>query len=375
MFGQTLLRIFEIVVGVVIVVAVLNDVFQSVIVPRAVGRRFRVSANVSGPSWRFWRWYALRIIDTERRENFLGTYAPLILVVFLIVWVAGLTFGYGLIFYALREEVRPSPDIGAAMYFAGTSLLTIGYGDFAPTSGAARFLALAAGASGLGTVAVVTAFLFSVFGAFGRRELFVVSFGARAGAPPSGVTLLETYANLEMRAALPAIFEDGQRWAADVLESHLAYPILAYFRSSHDYESWVGALGALLDASTLVLTTVREESFGQARLMNDMGRHLAHDLVGYFGLRAHSAIGVERAEFEAARERLREAGFDVADSDTAWEAFSRLRRFYAAPLDAMTRYWRIPPAQWVGDRSLLPVRHGNEEVPQELRDGITTPAR
>ncbi|MDQ2909131.1 MAG: potassium channel family protein [Candidatus Eremiobacteraeota bacterium] len=373
MFGHTLLRIIEIVVGILIVVAVLNDVFQSVIVPRAVGRRFRVSANVSIHSWRFWRWYALRIDDTERRENFLGTYAPLILVVFLIVWVAGLTFGYGIIFYALRADVRPQPDLGSAMYFAGTSLLTIGYGDFAATSGATRFLALAAGASGLGTVAVTTAFLFSVFGAFGRREVFVVSFGARAGAPPSGVTLLETYATLGMRADLSTIFEEGQRWAADVLESHLAFPILAYFRSSHDYESWVGALGALLDASTLVLTTVRERSFGHARLMNDMGRHLTHDLVGYFGLRVHDAVGVERSEFEAARERLRQAGFDVVDADTAWAAFSRLRRFYAAPLDAMARYWRIPPAQWVGDRSLLPLRHGNETVPQELRDEISTP--
>jgi len=108
------------------------------------------------------------------------------LVVFLIVWVAGLVFGYGLLFDALADQVRPRPGFGAALYFAGTSLLTIGYGEFVPLTGAARFLALAAGASGFGTVAVVTAFLFSLFGAFSRREVFVILFGARAGAPPSG---------------------------------------------------------------------------------------------------------------------------------------------------------------------------------------------
>ncbi len=370
MVGESVLRSVEIAVGAVAIFAVLNDVFQSVIVPRAVGRRYRISANISGPAWRLWRWCAHRIDDTERRENFLGTYAPLIMVIFLVVWVAGLIFGYGLIFYALRSELRPHPPLDAAMYFAGTSLLTIGYGDFVPISGTTRFLALAAGASGFATVAVVTAFLFSVFGAFSRREIFVVTFGTRAGAPPSGVTLLETYAKLGMRADLSAIFEEGQRWVADVLESHLAYPILAYFRSSHDYESWVGALGALLDASTLVLTTAREDSVGHARLMNDMGRHLVHDLVGYFSLGAGDAVGVERSEFDNARERLRAAGFDVVDADGAWDAFSKLRRLYAAPLDAMARYWRIPPAQWVGDRSLLPARHGNEEIPQEVRDSV-----
>ncbi len=368
MFAHNVLRVAELVVGTLTVVLVLNDVFQSVIVPRAVGRRYRISSNITLPSWQLWRRYALRIDDTERREDFLGTFAPLMLVVFLIVWVAGLVFGYGLLFDALAGQVRPRPGFGAALYFAGTSLLTIGYGDFVPLTGAARFLALAAGASGFGTVAVVTAFLFSLFGAFSRREVFVILFGARAGAPPSGVTLLETYARLGMRADLPDIFKEGQHWAADVLESHLAYPILAYFRSPHDYESWVGALGAVLDASTLLLTAVRNESFGHARLMNDIGRHLTHDLGRYFALDVRYAVGVERSEFDTARERLRDAGFDVIDGDSAWEAFATLRRFYAAPLDAMTRYWRIPPAQWVGDRSTLPARHGNEEVPQELRE-------
>ena len=366
MIEQNILRSVEFLAGLFVILSVLNDVFQSVIVPRAVGRRYRISANISRLSWRFWRWYALRIDDGDRRENFLATYAPLVLIVLLVVWVAGLIFGYGLMFHALADEVRPRPGFGAALYFAGTSLLTIGYGDFVPTASPTRFLAVAAGASGFGTVAVVTTFLFAIFGAFGRREVFVVTFGTRAGAPPSGVTLLETYVKLGLRADLSVIFEEGQRWAADVLESHRAYPTLAYFRSSHDYESWVGALGALLDASTLVLTTVRDGSFGHARLMNDLGRHLTRDLVDFFTLHAPDAIGVERSEFDDARERLRAAGFELVEADGAWDAFCRLRRSYAGSLDAMARYWRIPPAQWVGDRSLLPERHSNEQIPHPL---------
>ena len=97
-----------------------------------------------------------------------------------------------------------------------------------------------AGASGFGVVAVVTAFLFQLFGAFQTRENFVVTFGPKAGAPPSGVTLLETYARLGMINQLSTLFEEGQRWGAHVLEQHLAYPILAYFRSTHDFQSWIG---------------------------------------------------------------------------------------------------------------------------------------
>jgi hypothetical protein len=153
------------------------------------------------------------------------------------------------------------------------------------------------------------------------------------------------------------VFEEGNRWAAHALESHLAYPILGYFRSTHDYESWVGALGALLDASTLVLTTISDGPYGHAKLMNEMGRHLTHDLVGYFRLEQGNAVGIDREEFDAARRRLAEAGLDVRDADDAWEEFSRLRAVYATALNALARHFAVPPAEWVGDRSLLPQPH------------------
>ncbi len=272
------LRTAAIALGAAVVALNLFDVFQAVILPRASGIRFRITARLVRATWPLWSRLGTRIPDGDARENFLGAYASLALVGFLIVWVAGLIFGYGLIVFGLRDEVHPIPNLGDAIYFAGVSFTTIGYGDFTPTGGAARFVALLAGASGFSVVAIVTAFLFQVFGAFATREGFVITFGTRAGAPPSGLTLLETYRRLGIDGDLDDVFEQGMVWAAAVLESHLSYPILAFFRSSHDYESWVAALGGLLDAAALRLTLVTDGATGHAKLFSILGRHLVHDL-------------------------------------------------------------------------------------------------
>jgi hypothetical protein len=357
------LRLLAGIVGAAIVVVMLLDVFQSVIVPRPTGFRFRVSGNISRYTWRGWRSFAQRFDDSERREDFLGTYAPFVLILNLAIWVSGLIVGYGTLLYAL-DGLRPASSFMGTLYFAGTSLLTIGYGDIVPLTAPAKLVSVIAGASGFGVVAVATAFLFQLFGAFQTRENFVVTFGAKAGSPPSGVTLLETYARLGIVPDLASLFEDGQRWAAHVLEQHLAYPILAYFRSTHDYESWVGVLGALLDSSTLLMTTVTDGPFGHAKLMNDLGRHLSHDLVDYFGLDSGRDVGIERGEFDAARRRLAEAGYEVRDGDDAWAEFSKMRSTYAMALNSMARHFDVPPAQWVGDRSLLPERHLARVMPK-----------
>jgi hypothetical protein len=343
---------------VAIVASNLADVFLSVILPRPSGIRYRFSARMVRITWALWTKAALRIPDSERREDALGAYAPLALVGFLLMWGTGLIVGYGLIFYGLRFDIRPAPDFGAALYYAGTSFLTIGYGDYVATTGWSRFLSLMAGGNGFAVVAILTSFLFSIFGAFSARENFVVTFGVRGGAPPSGVTLLETYARLGMTPAdLDQVFEEGLRWSAAVLESHLAYPILAYFRSSHDYESWVGVLGALLDASTLKLTLVDGGGVGHAKLVNEMGRHLVRDLASYFRFETGDNPGVERHEFDIARRRLLDAGLPVRETDDAWEKFVALRSAYATPLNSMASFFRIPPAQWVGDRSYLSHPH------------------
>ncbi len=354
------MQLVEFCVGLALVVAVLWDVFESVVVPRPARGPVRLARHLVRWTWRLWRATGLRLNSPERRERLLGSYAPLAVVLLLLCWVAGLILGYGLELHALRSQIRPEPtDLSTALYFAGTSLLTLGFGDVVATGGVARAAVLAAAVSGLGVVALVITFLFSLYGSFQRREMLVVTLDARAGAPPSGVTLLETYVRGAMLDDLPRTFAAWELWAAEVLDSHLAYPILAYFRSTHDNESWVSALGALLDAATLVLTTVDAGPRGPASMMHSVGRHLVQDVSNYFGLTTERQVGVERAEFEAARTRLAAAGYCLRDLEDSWSSFGQLRSAYAGPLNALAKYWATPPAQWIGDRSVLdqPARH------------------
>ena len=348
-----------------LVIYMLNDVFQSVVVPRSTPGRYRLSRLVIRNGWQLCRGLGLRSGSSGARERLFGTFAPMAVVVLLVLWVTGIILGFAFIFFALRHQLNPVvSDFPTAFYFAGTSVLTIGFGDVVATSGLARFLALLAGACGLGTIALAISFLFSLYASFQRREIQIVTLDARAGAPPSGVSLLETTAKYGLREDLPRLFGEWEKWGAEVLDSHLAFPILAYFRSSHDNESWVSALGAVLDATTLLLTTVVDGPRGPAKMMFAMGTHLVEDLSGFFHIPGDGDAGVERYEFDDARSRLAAAGWTLLAPEESWTAFSRLRSQYAGQLNSMAKWWAAPPTQWIGDRSFVrfPLRR-HEEVP------------
>ena len=343
--------------GVVVVVVIASDVFMSVIVPRPT-YGWRPSALISRRGWRAFVAIGLRVQSEQRRESLYGVYAPLLLVTLLVFWIVVLIFGFGLIFFALRGELRPGTEtLLAAIYYAGASLLTLGYGDIVATHGFARAMSLVAAALGLGTFAIVTAFLFSIFAAFQRREAFIVTMRERTGAPPSGVDFLVRHVELEMLADLAGTFRSAEAWIADIMETHLAYPVLAYFRSTHDYQSWVGTIGAFLDASTLVITTVDIGNVGAAKMLSRLGRHLVNDYTHYYGFEQDlsGAPGIERSEFDRVYERLAENGLRMREIEAAWIEFSALRGSYALPLNAMASWWRIPPALWIGDRSIISI--------------------
>jgi hypothetical protein len=371
------LQIIELIAGVFVVLVILGDVFLTVVVPRrtpAFGRLTRVSGHLVPWLWRLWRRVGLGIGSAQGREGFLGTFGSVAFIVLLVAWVTGLILGYGLILDALRAQVRPEPEtFGTSLYFAGVSLLTLGFGDIVATGGGARLTTLVAAASGLGLFALVITFVFTLYSTFQRREVAVVVLEAGAGAPPSGVNLLESYALLGIVDDLPRVFADWQAWAAEVLDTHLAYPILAYFRSSHDNDSWISSLGAVMDAATLVLTTIDGGPNGWAKLSRAVGGHCLEDLVIAFRLNVELEVGLERSEFDEARQRLEQAGYSLRDADESWKMFSRLRTEYAGRVNALARYWATPPAQWIGDRSPLrrPTRH--LPAPGQALSGAASP--
>ena len=372
---MTFFQEFQLVSGALLIVLVLHDVFQGVIVPRWSSRRFRLAPLFIDRLWPLWRNLGQRKPEGDAREDFLGIYAPLVLMITLAVWVAMLVLGFGLVFWSLCYRFKPElHSYGEALYVAGVTLLTIGYGDYTPYDSTARVFTLLAGASGLSVFALVISLLFTLYNAFERREVLSLGLDARAGNPPSGVALLENYADLELLNALPELFDQWEKWSAQILQSHIAYPILPFFRSSHEGQSWIASLGAVLDGATLLITTVApcekcgREPIGAAKLMFRMGTHTVVDLSHWLGFRfdedPEPPVGIERIEFEAARQRLQKAGFALRPADDAWGEFVKYRSQYAAGLNEMAKHFAAPPAQWVGDRSMIDLKH---RMPLEKR--------
>ncbi|MBV8067633.1 MAG: two pore domain potassium channel family protein [Candidatus Eremiobacteraeota bacterium] len=352
-----LLNVASIAFGAIVIALALNDVFQSVVVPRATGRRYRISSYVWRWMWELWPRLAwlLFATDEDRREDFLATFAPFMLISLLGMWVGLLIVGYGFVLWGVRGGILPhNASFGTILYFAGSSLLTIGFGDVAGRSAFPRFVSVLAALSGLAFLSITTAFLFALFGSFQQRETFVVTVAARAGTPPSGVNLLAIAGYSRTRDDLSVLMIDAQRWAAALMESHLAYPVLAFFRSSHDEQSWVGTLGTLLDAATMMMTTIDGVNDGQARIFYNVGRHAARDLSHYFRVEIEDeTVGIERSEFDHACDRLAAAGYKMSDREEGWRRFSGLRSGYASRLNGLAKLFEIPPLQWVGDRSAI----------------------
>jgi hypothetical protein len=335
-------------VGLFLLALTFWDLFETVVVPRPTPGWFRIGRYIVRGSWRALR--ALRDGRPDRSyDRILGLFAPAATVALLAAWLATLIVGYGLIMYALRDELRPVPnDLGTAVYFAATSLLTIGFGDIVAVEAPARIIIITAAVSGLGAVALVVTFLYSLYGSNQRREVQVVILQAAAGGPPSAVALLETYAQLDLVDRLPGLFVEWQRWAVEVLDSHVAYPLLGFFRSSHDNLSWISALGTVLDAASLVLTTIQGVPRGDAKLFKRVGTHLVEDIFN-LGFRAGEPTSLDRSDFDAACARLAEAGFTLEAAESAWPAFETARATYAPRLEAMARYWATPATSWLGD--------------------------
>lgn len=336
--------------GLALLGIVMWDIFQSIVVPRPTPGRIRISRYVVPPAWRLWRALGRRKRTADARDAFLGLFAPGATVLLFAMWLACMVVAYGLILFAMRAEIRPAfANLFDAFYFAGTSVLTLGFGEIIAEGAAPRLVVLIAAATGLGVVALVITFIFSLFASYQRREVLVLTLSARAKSPPSAVTLLETHARLEMVGDLPGLFRDWERWVAEVLDSHVAYPLLGYFRSSHDNISWISALGAVLDSAALVVTTIKGVPRGQAEIVLRVGAHLVEDISNYIR-QAGDGSSVAHDDFAAVHARLATAGYDLEPLERSWRAFERVRRTYASRLDALADYWATPAPSWGGIR-------------------------
>jgi hypothetical protein len=324
--------------GLGIIWVVLLDAFETVVLPRRVLRHFRLTAYFYRRTWIPWRAIARRIRTVSRQQNFLGYFGPLSLILLLGFWAAGLIFGFGLVQYGIggHEQLNKEPlTFGKIIYHSGETFFTLGYGDIVPTSGAARALSVFEAGMGFAFLGVVIGYIPVVYASFSRREIQISMLDARAGSPPSAVELLVRLAGRSEdpgvdQKVLDEVLREWERWAGELLESHISYPVLSFFRSQHSNQSWVGALTTMLDVTSLVLTGIEGVHPGQAKLTFAMARHAAVDLAQVVNAR-YDSDAADRLPDEALlalRQALATAGLQLRSDEYAGDKLTKLRSMY-----------------------------------------------
>jgi hypothetical protein len=345
-----------IIFGAIIIFIVLQDAFETVVLPRRVTRQFKLTAWFLRRTWIPWRKIAARIRILSWQQNFLGYFGPLSLIMLLAFWAVSLILGFALLQYGIggHEQLGNEPiTFGRILYHSGETFFTLGYGDIVPTSSTARALSVLEAGMGFAFLGVVIGYLPVVYGSFSRREIQISMLDARAGSPPTAVELLVRLAGRSEnpmidQTVLDGCLRDWERWAGELLESHISYPVLSFFRSQHSNQSWLGALMTMLDVTSLLMTGIEGIHSGQARVTFAMARHAAVDLAQVVNAR-YDPTAAERltdAGFDRLRETLAAAGLKLHTGDEAQEKLDKLRSMYEPYLHGMARNLMVGLPPW-----------------------------
>jgi hypothetical protein len=355
--SSTTMRILAILGSIALILIILWDAFEVVILPRRVTRRFRLARLFYRSTWLPWSWSAQHIKRRSHRDLFLSFYGPVSLVFLLSVWAAGVILGFALLHQSLHTPMRIDegvPGFFTYLYFSGSTFFTLGVSDVLVKGWTGRALMILQAGLGFGLLAIVIGYLPVLYQAFSRRELNISLLDARAGSPSTAAELLVRHFDGDAFVELPAFFRDWERWSAELLESHLSYPVLAYYRSQHSNQSWLGALTTILDASALVMVGVDGVPEHQAKLTFAIARHAVVDIAHVFNTSPHDPHRDRLPPVELARLRefLASHGISVQSGSAADEKLQSLRRMYEPYVHALSTYLLMPLPGWqIGTQS------------------------
>ncbi|MFY9556683.1 MAG: potassium channel family protein [Blastocatellia bacterium] len=337
------------VLSLFLIFAVLLDAFEAIVLPRRVTRQFRLTRFFYQAAWSPSAALARHISSSSRREAFLGFFGPLSLILLLSIWAVGLIMGFGALHWSLGSPihlVEGSESFWSYVYLSGTTFFTLGYGDVTPRAPLGRALTIAEAGMGFGFLALIIGYVPVIYQAFSRREASITLLDARAGSPPSAAELLRRHGHRVEE--LEHLLRDWEHWAADLLESHLSYPVLCYYRSQHKNQSWLTSLTAILDASALVMAGIEGISTGQARLTFAMARHAVVDLGHVFNTPPRDPVHdrLPSEELNRVRQMLAGAGIKFGDGPMVEKRLTDFRRMYEPYITPLADYLLLTLPSW-----------------------------
>ena len=331
--------------GLALVVLTLVDAIGTLVAARGMTARWRPTRQFYWASWRLWRSVAGRL-KGRRQESFLSAYAPLTLLALLGLWLVGLLVGWSLVYLAAKGDLEGATGYGSLLYYSGTCLLTLGFGDILATTTPLRLAAVAEAGTGVATMALAISYLPALYASYGRRESQLLTLDDPSGMRIEPVALIRIWAPGGDTDRLYRFFGEWEGWTADILESHVSYPMLALFRSQHRGQSWITALGVVLDAAVLTCALVPGAELREPYFMYRRGRRALTEILRRLPQAPEAEAPVERWQFDIAYERVRATGVPLRDPDEAWPLLVEYRSTYGPTLQALIDYLLAPAGFW-----------------------------
>jgi hypothetical protein len=337
--------------GLFILIATLWESFETIILPRRVTRPIRLVRMFYRTTWNAWAHINRLIRSKKVREAHLSYYGPLSLLGLFATWAGLLVLSFAMLHWAAGSAINASgetPTFRTDIYLSGTTFFTLGLGDVTPRTTLAKAITVTEGGTGFGFLGLMISYLPTLYGAFSQRELNISLLDARAGSPPTAAELLRRHAQFADNEVLTPYLRDWEIWAAQLMESHLSYPVLCYFRSQHDNQSWLAAFTAVLDVSALIIAYGEGTAKWQSQLTFAIARHAVVDLAEVLRVPASQPAKdrLPPKEVIQVRNLLIECRASSKCGESGDKKLAELREMYEPYLNGLSLRLLMPLPSW-----------------------------
>jgi ion channel len=342
--------------GFFILFATLWEAFETIILPRRVTRPIRLVRMFYRVTWKFWAAVNGLIRSKKVRDAHLSYYGPLSLLGLFATWAILLILAFAMLHWAAGSAINApgeTPTFRTDFYLSGTTFFTLGLGDVTPRTTLAKAITVSEGGTGFGFLGLMISYLPTLYGAFSQRELNISLLDARAGSPPTAAELLRRHSQFADSEVLTPYLREWETWAAQIMESHLSYPVLCYFRSQHDNQSWLAAFTAVLDVSALLIAYGEGTAKWQSQLTFAIARHAVVDLAEVLRVPASRPVHDRLPPKEVAQVRnlLVECRASSKCGESGDKKLIELREMYEPYLNGLSLRLLMPLPSWgVGHR-------------------------
>jgi hypothetical protein len=335
------MRAVAAVAGVILIALMLAEFFVTYLLPRRVRRDPRIARGLNRLLWRPWRAIARRLSPASA-DTMLGIFGPFSLVSQLVIWAAGLIVGYGLLEYAAVGH-----SYGHAFLFSSGLFLSA---EGVSGSTLVHVLGLLEAATAIGVLFIFIGYLPAIYGAFSRREVAVSQLGTRAGAPPSASTILLRARDRERWLGLERDLRDWEAWVAELMETHLSYPLLGFYRSQHVNQNWLAALTVMTDVAAFMTAVEADDEVEAAELTYAIGQHALADLSLQYHVKIGEADRLPDEQFQQLYGLVMDALSNPVSCEEAKRRLTKLRRAYEPRAKGIAQALALDLPPWISPK-------------------------